>query len=100
MTCCLTIVGGVRERLVVTRRGRRRTFATWLMAFGFAATFVGQVAGFHVSHEVGAAVRSHQDASLVLAHHHYIFPMLTHYANLSGLWATAAGMASHAAASR
>jgi len=79
---------------------RRRTFATLLMALGFAATFAGQVAGFHVSHEVGAAVRSHQDASLVLAHHHYIFPMLTHYANLLELWAAAVGMVWHAVASR
>jgi len=59
---------------------RRRTFATLLMALGFVATLVGEVAGFHV--------------------HHHISPLLTHYATLVGLWAAAVAMVWHAAASR
>ena len=79
---------------------RRRTFATLLIALGFAATLVGQAAGIYVSHDVGAAVRSHQDAALVLTHHHHVFPILTHYATLVGLWAAAVGMVWHAAANQ
>ena len=77
---------------------RRRTFATLLIALGFAATLVGQAAGIYVSHDVGAAMRSHQDAALVLAHHHHVFPILTLYATLVGLWAAAAGLVWFAAA--
>lgn len=79
---------------------RRRTFATLLIALGFAATLVGQAAGIYVSHDVGTAVRSHSDAALVLAHHHHVFPILTHYATLVGLWTAALGMIWQAASNR
>ena len=65
---------------------RRRTFATLLIALGFAATLVGQAAGMYVSHDV--------------AHHHHVFPILTHYATLVGLWAAAVGMIWYAAANQ
>jgi hypothetical protein len=59
----------------------RRTLATLLIALGFAATLVGQVAG-------------------ILAQHHHVFPILTHYATLVGLWLAAVGMIWHAIANR
>lgn len=79
---------------------RRRTFATLLIALGFAATLVGQATAIYVSHDVGAAVRSHQEAAQVLARHHYVFSILTHYATLVGLWMAAVGMVWHAADNR
>ena len=79
---------------------RRRSFATLLIALGFAATLVGEATAIYVSHDVGAAVRTHQDAALVLAHHHRVFSILTHYATLVGLWMAAVGLFWHAAANR
>ena len=60
---------------------RRRTLATLLIALGFAAALVGEAAG-------------------ILAHHHHVFPILTHYATLVGLWLAAVGMIWHAVANR
>ncbi len=61
------------------------------------SVFVAKV--LHVIHVVDNAARTHQDASVVLAHSH-IIPLLTHYATLLGLWTAAVGMVWHAAASR
>ena len=79
---------------------RHRSVATVMIAVGFMATFIGQAAGIHVSHEVGTAVRTHQDVSQVLAQHRRIFPLLTHYASVCGLWAAAVGMVWHAGGKR
>ena len=79
---------------------RRRTFATLLSALGFGATLIGVLAGFFVSHEMTVVFRSHQDPSVVLTHHHHIFPLLTHYITISGFWAAAVGMLWHATANR
>jgi hypothetical protein len=76
---------------------RHRSVATVMIAVGFVATFVGQAAGIHLNSELSAAVRAQQDASLVLAQHRRIYPLLTHYAALCGLWTAAVGMLWHAA---
>jgi hypothetical protein len=76
---------------------RHRSVATVIIAVGFVATFIGQAAGIHLSHEVSAAVLTQQDASLVLTQHRRIFPLLTRYAAVCGLWAAAVGMVWHAA---
>ena len=79
---------------------QHRTVATIMIALGFVAAFIGQAAGLHVSHEVDAAIRAHQDTSLVLAEHRRIFPLLTHYAAVCGIWVAAVGTLWHASARR
>jgi len=77
---------------------RRRSFATLLMAFGFVAMLLGEVASLVMSHNVEAAVRA--NPSLILAHQSHIVPLIAHYLLLSGVWAAAVGLVWHASANR
>jgi hypothetical protein len=79
---------------------RRRSFATLLIALGFAAMLVGEAASIFLGHEIQAAVRAHpdQDPSLALVHNHHIVRLLAYYLPLSGLWAAAVGLVWHASA--
>ena len=79
---------------------RQRSVATVMIALGFVATFIGQAAGLH--REPRSRCRGPRSSRRVagLAQHRRIFPLLTHYAAVGGLWAAAVGMVWHASAKR
>jgi len=76
---------------------RVHSAATLLIALGFAAAFLGQVADLLGAYEVSSVMRTHPDATYFVAYHHS-FPLLAHYVGLLGLWAAAAGLIWHALA--
>jgi hypothetical protein len=78
---------------------RWRSFATFLVALGFAAALVGQVAGLFINLEFSAAMRTHPHGSPVDLHYHG-FPWLTHHVGLFGIWAAAVGLLWHASRKR
>ena len=76
---------------------RRRSLPTLLIALGFVAVLLAEVASVVQAHNIEAAVRA--NPSLVMAHNH-ILPLILHYFTLSGVWAAAVGMVWHASANR
>src|ERR1700719_3583038 len=75
---------------------RSRSVATLLVALGFAAALLGQVAGFFVNVEFSAAMRNRGVVGL----HLHGFPWLTHYVGIGGIWAAALGLIWHASSKR
>jgi hypothetical protein len=74
---------------------RTRTVATIMVAGGFAAALLGQLAGLFVSVKVDAVMRAHRDATFFLVQHHAI----PHQVAMAGLWAAALGLLWHASRS-
>lgn len=71
---------------------RAHSVATIMVAGGFAAILLGQLAGLFVSLKVDAVMRAHRDATFFLVQHHAI----PHQVALAGLWAAALGLLWHA----
>jgi hypothetical protein len=71
---------------------RSHSLATIMVAVGFAAALLGQIAGLFVSSKVDTVMRAHRDATFFLVQHHAI----PHQAALAGLWAAALGLLWHA----
>jgi hypothetical protein len=81
---------------------RSRSIATFMVALGFAAALLGQVAGMFISLEFSAAIaaqHAHQNGAPFELHYH-VFPWLTHHVGLFGIWTAAVGLVWHASRKR
>ena len=75
---------------------RSHSVATIMVAAGFAAALLGQIAQLFVSLKVDAVMRAHRDATFFLVQHHTV----PHQVALAGLWAAALGLLWHASRKR
>jgi hypothetical protein len=75
---------------------RTHSVATLLVAGGFAAAALGQIAGLFVSLRVDAIMRAHRDETFYLVQHHAV----PQHVALVGLWAAAIGLLWHASRGR
>ena len=73
---------------------RHHSGATTLVALGFAAVLLSEVAGLVLSFEYSSIVRAHADASFVIAHYHAA-PRMIYFAGILGLWAASLGLIWH-----
>lgn len=71
---------------------RSHSLATAMVACGFAAALLGQLAGVFVSLEVDAVMQAHRDATFFVVQHHTV----PRYVALVGLWIAAIGLLWHA----
>ena len=70
---------------------RQRTLCTALVALGFLAYVIGQVAGSFVSADVSKTYNSHGDVTAVVESFHGWAWTLSRYAGTVGMWAAAVG---------
>ena len=75
---------------------RSRSVAAFLVALGFAAALLGQVAGFFVNVELSAAMRNRGVVGL----HLHGLPWLAHYLGIGGIWVAAVGLLWHVSSKR
>lgn len=69
---------------------RWHTVATGMVALGFAAALIGQVAVFWVG------LKSYSAAHHQIGTPRFVFPWLTHYVGAYGFWTAAVGLLWHA----